>query len=111
MQFDENISIQVAQKVTRKIKDRLQKELEICHGTYKTTCSWSDVKYVELRYPIPMFRTLSEQMMYKIDNIVREECLDAGIDHNHRGVSNFVNEGLRICVYSHEPRPGGYHEE
>lgn len=108
MNSDEHVSIQIAQQVARKIKRRLEHELEICHGTYKTTSSWSDVRYVELRYPVAMSRTFSEQMMYKIDRIVGEECEAAGIDHNHRGVSNFFDEGLRISVYSHDPRlPGG----
>lgn len=107
MNSEEHVSIQVAQQVAKKIKRRLEQELEICHGTYKTTSSWSNLRYVCLRYPVAMSRTLSEQMMYEIDRIVGEECEAAGIDHNHRGVTNFFGEGLVIDIFSHDPRKSG----
>lgn len=107
MNTDQHVSIQIAQQVAKKIKRRLEQELEICHGSYKTTSSWSNLRYVALRYPVAMSRTLSEEMMHKIENIVEEECEAAGIDHNHRGVTNFFGEGLVIDIFSHDPRKSG----
>lgn len=100
-------TIQEVQRAAKQLKKRIESEVGLYQGRYKTTSSWSDVKYVVLTYNLLRTQDNSGNPGMFVQgydsnvlrSVVNTVCKEYGIDKNHLGV-HLSDTSVEIALYS-----------